>query len=405
MNVTFRSLRRKLLMMGAALFLATLPVVASDALPILYAMPEQGKWGHIDRAGKWLIEPRFEWAGDFDGAYASVKVLVESGNQKIIEDRLIDRTGKLVSNESELLGDNPEKCGGLERVRSKGKVGFIDSFGAFVVPAKYMTARPFSEDLAYVTRYGRDKGCFIDKTGKIVIDLLKTKFALSDFHGGFVRVSDPETALEGFMDGSGKLLNSIEYIAASDFSEGLAAVRKKNALTGYINAAGENVIAPQFRVARPFSEGLAAVQRDPAAGFGFIHSSGIWIISERFDDAGAMNEGMARISDGGLWGFVSRAGEVVVDLKYAWVSDFNRGCARVQTGNATDGEYALIDKEGRVLWKPKPVPISVIPSPVSPTVENFPTPSAPIERPSELIDSAKPPTKEFRPPFKPARYR
>lgn len=34
----------------------------------------EGKWGYIDRTGKWIISPRFQWASAFENGQAEVKL-------------------------------------------------------------------------------------------------------------------------------------------------------------------------------------------------------------------------------------------------------------------------------------------------------------------------------------------
>jgi hypothetical protein len=49
---------------------------------------EKGKWGYIDREGKFVIPPRFDEAKEFDGGLARVKLGTKIG--------YIDRMGRYV---------------------------------------------------------------------------------------------------------------------------------------------------------------------------------------------------------------------------------------------------------------------------------------------------------------------
>lgn len=49
---------------------------------------KDGKYGYIDSTGKFVIEPRFNWAGEFSEGLARVGIGGKGG--------VIDRTGKVV---------------------------------------------------------------------------------------------------------------------------------------------------------------------------------------------------------------------------------------------------------------------------------------------------------------------
>ena len=64
----------------------------------------------------------------------------------------------------------------------------------------------------------------------------------------------------GYVSAEGEFVIAPAYDGASDFSEGMAAVKKgKTGLWGYIATAGRIAISARFRQAKSFHEGLAAV--------------------------------------------------------------------------------------------------------------------------------------------------
>src|SRR5208282_1048765 len=85
---------------------------------------EKGKWGFIDKTGKFAIKPQFN-----DASFS-------------------------------LLSD------GLAPVETGGKYGFIDRTGKFVIEPQFEVAGTFREGLAYTN--GDNQG-YIDKTGKLII--------------------------------------------------------------------------------------------------------------------------------------------------------------------------------------------------------------------------------------------
>ena len=57
-------------------------------------------------------------------------------------------------------------------VRLNGKVSYINKAGKIVIPTRYILGDDFNGGLAFVVS-DDDKGYFIDKTGKAVIELKK----------------------------------------------------------------------------------------------------------------------------------------------------------------------------------------------------------------------------------------
>jgi len=88
---------------------------------------KSGKWGFVDKTGKWVIKPQFKWAWGFSEGLAKV----------------------------EIDGWPNEKY------------GYIDKTGKMVIEPQFDIAEDFSEGLATVKKYGKWE--FINKTGKAVI--------------------------------------------------------------------------------------------------------------------------------------------------------------------------------------------------------------------------------------------
>jgi hypothetical protein len=236
----------------------------------LFRISRKGNWGFMDRTGKTVIEPQFDWEGDFFGDLARV---------------LID-----------------------------GKWGYINELGVVVIPAHFGDAGDFTGDLAPV-RVGRRWG-YIDKKGKLIVD---PQFqGAGEYHDGMARIevwntitcaqdtwdstpvryyartrnfrptqqrtftkyNAPLYALKlqddpvfrnlvscgslhrllGYLDASGRIAIPLQFNDARDFSEGMAAVRQGHEGWGFIDKTGQVVIPYEFVEVKPFSEGLAAVQ-------------------------------------------------------------------------------------------------------------------------------------------------
>jgi hypothetical protein len=193
--------------------------------------------------------------------------------------------------------------------------------------------------------------------------------------------------LHGFMNLKGKIVIPQIYEDSSDFSQGLAPV-KKDGLWGYINAKGEIIIPFQFEGAGLFSNDpvLAPAQManatDPLKSWGFIDMKGNWVIPPSYYYATPFREGVAEVSIGkykfkqvsyrsdkyfltkegkliyhnglysyasgpnfvseglfpsckeGKWGYKDISNKWVIEPKYSMVSTFRNGRASVKTLNS-----------------------------------------------------------------------
>ena len=138
---------------------------------------------------------------------------------------------------------------------------------------------------------------YIDQQGQVVIE---PRFATpypSAFHDGLLESSGWGGG--GYVDRSGKPVLRKGYYRAWEFSEGLAAAMPKDKdLWGYIDTTGEFVISPRFKTypngyVFSFSDGLARIEI--GGRYGFIDRSGDFVIPPNLLDAEDFRDGMARV--------------------------------------------------------------------------------------------------------------
>jgi hypothetical protein len=122
----------------------------------------------------------------------------------------------------------------------KGKYGYRDAAGAFVIAPQFDYAGEFSEGLAVVGvgKYPDTKWGYINRLGQVVVPA--------------------------------------QFAGAHDFSEGMAAVSLGGKL-GYIDITGKLVVPPQFDEALKFSGGRARV-RIIKSGYGYINQQGEFVV-------------------------------------------------------------------------------------------------------------------------------
>lgn len=263
---------------------------AGDFVEGLAVVEQNGQYGFIGPDGTVVVEPQYDFAADFAFGLAPVIVDGKVG--------YIEQTGQMVI-EPQFTDARPFTVEGLAVVKTDEAYGYIDQNGDFVIEPQFETAFSFSEGLAAVTSDG--KYGYIDDRGQIVIE---PQFDFgARFSEGLAAVLINEQM--GYIDLTGQLVIEPVYDFAQDFSEGLAAV-SSGGLVGFIDSSGQTVIEPQFDYAESFSEGLAAVRDEELIGY--IDPTGQIVIEPRFDEAGPFQDGLARVEQAYQWGYITPNG-------------------------------------------------------------------------------------------------
>lgn len=134
-----------------------------------------GKYGYIDKTGKFVIEPQFDFAQNFSDGLA----MVAYENERVYHG----------VNVSDYI------C------------GYLDKKGKIVIRPKYALADNFSEGLAAVClnngTFEKRKFFYIDKNEKMIGDSLFCD--RTDFHNGIAEVYIPDEGIN-YVDKQGKLL-------------------------------------------------------------------------------------------------------------------------------------------------------------------------------------------------------
>lgn len=225
--------------------------------------------------------------------------------------------------------------------QSKRSYGYIDKTGKLVIDLDYDMAGNFKDGLAAVKKFG--KIGFINKKGDFVIGFEYDDLgeeSVYHFNEGLCTVS--KNGKFGFIDTSGKKITDFKYDFSSGFSEGLAMVCKDDKF-GFIDRTGKEVIELKYDAALPFSEGLAPVVEED--WFYFIDKNERIIIPLYYDDVTVFSEGMAEVLFGEKWGFIDKEGNEIIPPEYDEVFYFREGLAPVRKGS----KWGFIDKTGKVV--------------------------------------------------------
>lgn len=335
----------------------------------LHPVPDaKGKWGFIDRTGRFRIPPRFNGADEFSDGVAYVWMW--DGKQR--RSGIVDTSGKF----TELPETNDFHVAfhdGLARVETPSgqerKYGYMDKTGRMVINRQFSDSGHFSEGLAWVAVLKEQKWLygFIDKTGKIVIEP-QFVYQPRDFVDGLAKVMGQQRA--GFIDQTGSYRITVEFEHSDDFfSEGLLAaiIQGERPRGVYLDRDGKAVLEIPYWQQRtahqrslytirrlqlaPFSEGLA-----PVLSFnklGFINRAGKVVIAPEFRETNGFSEDLAAVkiigSDGEyVWGYINRAGKFAITPRFKTAEPFMGGLAHVST---FDGGEQLINMSGKVVWQ------------------------------------------------------
>lgn len=199
-------------------------------------------FGFGDKAGNLVIPARYDWAWPFSEGRAGVRI----GKDWF----LLDEQGKRLSPERyDWVGPFRQ---GLAPARLGRKWGYIGRDGAWKIDPYFSDARPFREGLAAV-QVGGDYA-IVDKTscfdGIVGVDL-------SPPMGDRV-VPAASGGKWGLIDGRGVFLVEPKWAEVRDASEGRVLFRKGTEW-GFLDLSGHVVVSPQYLAADPFHAGWARV--------------------------------------------------------------------------------------------------------------------------------------------------
>lgn len=343
---------------GFTVVLASKPMINSNTQnqvktstiePRLYPVKIGELWGFIDRNGKMVIQPRYDWIPAQNG-YIDEMIIVHEKNKGF---------GFVGSNANMVIQPQYGETGffseGLAYVERGYDRGYIDKTGSMILRPPYKNLYPFHEGLAAVEENDKRKYGFIDRNGKLVIDAIYDEVGLplageiEKYDRGF---SDGLAAVKvgdkwGFIDKNGKMVIEPQYKLAFSFSDGLALVVVEENVGGFIDKTGRIVIAlrdgygPRF----DFSEGLAAMGLN--GKYGFIDKTGTVVIQPQYDAVESFHEGLAPVRIGDKWGVINTSGQLIINAQYKMISEFRGGWAGVETQNSN---VIYIDTTGQQVW-------------------------------------------------------
>jgi hypothetical protein len=177
------------------------------------------------------------------------------------------------------------------------KVGFIDSLGRMAIPATFDEAKDFQNGLARVSRAGAGAG-MINRKGEIVVPL--RYMTIEDFKNGF--------AVAWLSNNQKHLINSAGKIVSGDQEEDVAPTIYDNEETP-VSPVQPNVSNAQETV-------TALIKIEQGGKIGYKNAQGIVKIPPQYDNISTFRNGLAYVSNNGLFGIIDTNGRELVPLKY-----------------------------------------------------------------------------------------
>jgi len=256
------------------------------------------KFGYIDFAGNFLVSPKYNMAYEFYNGYALVceeserfhKIknygFIDTNGHTIIPCKLnYDYIFGFYRNHYIVFNGTLNKNG----MPLKGKYGLVNKNGEEVIPCIYDEISPTTGNGYYKVYIG-----YFDKKGELI--------------NGKV----------GLIDTVGKAIIPIEYYDLY--------VRDKNSITAYLinKTKSENKLL---------------------TGVFNLRGETIIPLSSNFFDIGGLSNNIMQVSNGKKYGFINQKGNLIIDYKYNYATDFVYNIAVVKK----EDKWFIIDTTDKVM--------------------------------------------------------
>ena len=242
----------------------------SDGLIVIII---DGKYGCLNTEGQLIVPAKYDNILKFNSGHGVGRI----GKEFYI----IDTNGKEIHVQEDVIDVKVFNNGLAHFVSKDRKIGFLNTNGEIVVPAKLRGAGKFSNELSWARN-----------------------------HEGLI----------GYINKKGEWIITPRYSAAKDFDNesGIARVRLEKEWM-YVNEEGEKQAFNITTGLYDFSEGLAKGRQGKL--FGFYNKDGEWAIEPIYKGVGNFNNGFAIARSNKLWGVINKNGDWVINPTYKKIQD------------------------------------------------------------------------------------
>jgi tetratricopeptide (TPR) repeat protein len=356
------------------------------------------KLGLMDRKGETVIQPIYD---DLDAQGDSLLITsIKTG--KIVKKGLIDLKGKvLIENKfreltvigsDQLIVSLDKKvyylanakgqflsipCSSITDSRvivSKGKYGYINTQGKFVIPAIY-TSLYTSGSGYFIAENAEKKEGLFDSLGRVVIPF--DKHSIRNVTNDIFALNKSTTTNSSkashylFSLKTNKLISSLPFEEVGQFSEGLLRVKLAGKM-GYVNSEGKLVIPTVYDdvdiISRPYDSDLSRYigqdideegegdgpgeleEEDYVYVYCYKESKALNLVTIYPNSLGDFTSGLANISIGEKVGSIDKNGKIIVPIIYDYISPFRNGLAVALTKKSEE-QFApvLISNSGQII--------------------------------------------------------
>lgn len=264
-------------------------------------------WGYINKLGKFIIKPQYDFASDFYNECAIVS--------------------------------------------SNNLFALVDTLGDSIIEPSYSS-------MAFINEFrisaNSDEGIVVlDDKGKVIS---KTYTYIGTFHNNLAVVANKDFNY-GYINTEGIEVIPLIYQEANDFVKQKAIV-KENGNYKLINEFGNTLMIYDYYFVGYYNEGLMAFIKSQNEFYGYINESGEVVIKPQFTDVAAFKNKYAIINieknSKNNYGLINELGEVIIPLKYNNIIDlgenrFALGKAIQEKNPYLGSVYAISDESGHVL--------------------------------------------------------
>ncbi len=317
------------------------------------------KYGFVDRNNRVVVPIIYAYAGYFKRGVAEVEDTT-LGYARPAPGYYIDTNGKKV--EIAVL-ENTEQANrqptgkyiqveafsdGLAAVLSgNNKWGFINEFGAEVIPCKYASVTQFVG--GYSSVYSEGHHFIINKAGKEVFQGFPYRIVRAVQNNRLIVAGNDKY---GVTDTNGKWIVPCKYNNVGQFSGRLIPVQLEGAI-GYINRKGAWKIhyenSGRFYSGRYYYDRrYFGLYEDSIYDYGVHDHSVLSAISYSY--LGDFREGLAPVSQNDSAGYIDRRGKTAIPFNFASAGEFKNGIALVSKKTKYGFKSGIIDKRGRLVF-------------------------------------------------------
>jgi hypothetical protein len=323
---------------------------------ILFSL--NGLYGYVDKQMRVIVPPIYDRATHFsEEGYAVVRYKAADGFWLSM---ILDYAGNVVYQK------NTARMGHLyddiiyyarndnlfNIIRFESNTLLADSIGS---------VDNYSEDGIILVRFFENsEWAFINSFGERILPELKMRRISRSFREQRATITD-ENGDMLIIDLEGKVLgNNVFRRLGAYFSENLLPAQTKDGLTGYVNKDGSFAFNIPFisenddydlslLLATEFHEGYALIQTNRLPSlWRIINSQGHYVSDElSILYAYSFVDGLSCVkTNGGMYGYINRKGEMVINPVFEEADSFQNGFARI----IYQGRNGLLNTKGYIYW-------------------------------------------------------